>query len=40
MPLFTVLRVGTEKLRTIKDELPSDISYFMIKAVLVKATLV
>lgn len=30
-------RVGTEKLKSIKDELPSDISYFMIKAALVKA---
>ncbi|WP_342046478.1 DNA helicase RecQ [Bacillus sp. OTU530] len=30
------LRVGMEKLKPIKDELPSDISYFMIKAALVK----
>ncbi|MES9683792.1 helix-turn-helix domain-containing protein [Gottfriedia acidiceleris] len=26
--------VGSEKLRPIKDELPSEISYFMIKAVI------
>ncbi len=32
-----VSRVGTDKLKPIKDELPSDISYFMIKAALVKA---
>jgi len=29
--------VGSEKLRPIKDELPSEISYFMIKAVIMKS---
>ncbi|MCP8970444.1 DNA helicase RecQ [Ectobacillus ponti] len=32
-----ITRIGTDKLKPIKDELPPEISYFMIKAVIVKA---
>lgn len=35
-----VSRVGADKLKPIKDELPSEISYFMIKAALIKDRLV